>query len=33
MPKRLIFHPENIYYQILKPAIEGHEKEELKQHD
>ena len=33
IPKRLIFHPENIYYQILKPAIETHETEALKQHD
>lgn len=33
VPKRLTFHPENIYYQILKTTIESHEKEELKQHD
>ena len=33
LPKRLIFQPENLYYEILKPCIENHEKEELKQHD
>ncbi len=33
LPKRLIFQPENLYYEILKPCIENHEKEELKRHD
>lgn len=33
IPKRLIFHPENLYYEIMKTNIETHEKEELKKHD
>ena len=33
MPKRLIFRPENIYYEALKPSIEKKEKEGLKRHD
>ncbi len=33
LPKRLIFQPKNLYYEILKPCIENHEKEELKRHD
>ncbi len=33
MPKRLVFRPENIYYEALKPSIEKKEKEELKRHD
>ena len=33
MPKRLVFRPENIYYEALKPTIEKHKKEELKRHD
>ena len=33
LPKRLVFQTENIYYEILKPAIENHEKEEMKRHD
>lgn len=33
IPKRLLFCPENLYYEILKTAIENHEKEELKRHD
>ena len=33
IPKRLIFYPENLYYEILKTSIETHEKEELKKHD
>lgn len=33
IPRRLIFHPENLYYEILKTNIETHEKEELKKHD
>ena len=32
IPKRLIFQPENLYYEALKPTIEKHEKEELKKH-
>lgn len=32
-PKRLLFAPVNLYYEILKPCIEAHEKEALKQHD
>lgn len=31
--KRLLFCPENLYYEILKLCIENHEKEELKRHD
>ncbi|MBS5697022.1 MAG: PrgI family protein [Lachnospiraceae bacterium] len=30
IPKRLIFRPENLYFEILKTSIETHEKEELK---
>ncbi len=33
MPKRLVFRPENIYYEALKTTIEKHQKEELKRHD
>lgn len=33
MPKRLTFYSINIYYEALKPALEKHEKEELKRHD
>ena len=33
LPKRLIFQPENIYYEILKTTVDKHEKEELKRHD
>ena len=33
IPKRLIFHPENLYYETLKTDIEKWEKEELKRHD
>ena len=33
IPKRLLFQPENVYYEALKACIENHEKEELKQHD
>ena len=32
IPKRLTFRPENLYYEILKPVVEGHEKEGLKRH-
>lgn len=30
IPRRLVFQPENIYYEALKPCIEGHRKEALK---
>ena len=33
MPKRLLFHPTDIYYEILQPAIRKHEKEAQKKHD
>lgn len=33
MPKRLVFHPENIYYEALKPSIQKQEREGLKRHD
>lgn len=33
MPKRLVFRPENIYYEALKTTIEKCQKEELKRHD
>jgi len=33
MPKRLTFYPINIYYEVLKHALEKHEKEEWKRHD
>lgn len=33
MPKRLTFHPANIYYECLKSTIGDHEKEEYKRHD
>lgn len=33
IPKRLIFRPENIYYENMKPNIEKREKEGLKRHD
>lgn len=33
IPKRLIFRPENLYYEALKSCIENHEREELKKHD
>lgn len=33
MSKKLVFHPENIYYEAMKPTIEKHQKEELKRHD
>ena len=33
LPKRLTFHPANIYYEALKPALEKHEKEAWKHHD
>lgn len=33
MPKRLVFRPENLYYETLKTSIEKREKEGLKWHD
>lgn len=33
IPKRLVFQPENIYYETLKQTIQNHEREELKRHD
>ena len=33
IPKRLVFRPENMYYETLKTNIEKREKEGLKRHD
>ncbi len=33
IPKRLLFCPENIYYEAMKPCIENHEREERKRND
>lgn len=33
IPKRLVFHSENIYYETLKQTVQNHEREELKRHD
>lgn len=33
IPKRLLFCPENIYYEAVKPCIENHEREERKRND
>lgn len=33
IPKRLLFSPENLYFEALRPSIEKHEREELKRHD
>ncbi|WP_089612012.1 PrgI family protein [Dehalobacterium formicoaceticum] len=33
LPKRLTFHPTNIYYEALKPVLEKREKEAWKHHD
>lgn len=33
IPKRLLFNPENIYYEAVKPCIENHEREERKRND
>lgn len=30
MPKKLMFNPDNLYYETLKPTIQNHEKEALK---
>ncbi len=32
-PKEIRFEPVNLYYEILKPAMESREKEEYKRHD
>ena len=32
IPKRLIFEPENIYYEVLKGSIQSREKEGMKHH-
>lgn len=33
MPRRLTFHPSNIYYEALQKSIQRYEKEGLKRHD
>lgn len=33
IPKRLLFNPENIYYEAVKPCIENHVREERKRND
>ena len=33
VPKRMVFQPENIYYEALKNCIDNHKKEELKSND
>lgn len=33
IPKRLLFNPENIYYEAVKQCIENHEREERKRND
>ena len=33
IPKKLVFRPNNLYYEALKQTIEKHEKEEFKRHD
>ena len=33
MPKKLEFHSTNIYYELLKPSMEKHPKEDLKKND
>lgn len=33
VPKRMIFQPENIYYEALKNCIDDHQREELKSND
>ena len=33
IPKKLVFHPENLYYESVKPYIEKRQKEETKKHD
>jgi len=33
MPKKLVFNPDNLYYETLKTTMQNHEKEALKNHD
>lgn len=33
LPKRLTFHPTNIYYEVLKDSIDSRNKEAMKRHD
>lgn len=33
IPKKLVFHPENFYYESTKAYIEKKQKEEMKKHD
>ena len=33
VPKRMVFQPENIYYEALKNCIDDHQREELKSND
>jgi len=33
MPKKLMFNPDNLYYETLKTTIQNHEKEALNNHD
>lgn len=33
LPKKLVFHSTNTYYELMKPSIEKHEKEALKADD
>lgn len=33
VPKRMVFQPENMYYEALKNCIDDHQKEELKSND
>lgn len=33
IPKKLVFHPENLYYESTKAYIEKKQKEEMKKHD
>ena len=33
IPKKLLFHPENLYYESVKPYLEKKQKEEMKKHD
>ena len=33
IPKRLVFHPENLYYESTKAYIEKKQREEMKKHD
>ena len=33
MPKKLVFHSTNVYYELMKPSIEQKQKEVLKSND